>query len=55
MLAEDLYSEGCACGISDYRWYRAWAEAMRRVAGGEEYTEYLVIDIFNELNANIST
>jgi hypothetical protein len=50
-LAEDLYGEGYVCGISgkhSLAWYLSWAEAMRRVAAGEPYTQNLVIDIFNE-------
>jgi hypothetical protein len=49
LLAEDLYGEGYMCGISgddSEKWFRAWAEAMRRVAAGEPYTQTLVIDIF---------
>lgn len=52
-LANDLYSEGYACGISGIKsdaWFLAWAEAMRRVAAGEQYTSNLVIDIYNEQN-----
>jgi hypothetical protein len=48
-LAQDLYQEGYACGISGYsseKWFSAWAEAMRRVVGGEAYTKNMVIDIF---------
>jgi heterodisulfide reductase subunit B len=50
-LAVDLYQEGYHCGWPEDpsgRWTKAWAEAMRRVAGGEPYTQNLVIDIFNE-------
>lgn len=49
-LAEDLYTEGYQCGWPHDRagkWTKAWAEAMRRVAGGQPYTSVLVIDIFN--------
>lgn len=52
-LANDLYSEGYACGISGIEsdaWFLAWAEAMRRVASGESYTSNLVINIYNEQN-----
>lgn len=50
-LANDLYAEGYACGIGEAnsdKWFAAWAVAMQRVAAGEEYTQNMVIDIFNE-------
>ncbi len=52
-LANDLYTEGYACGIGRENgdlWFMAWAIAMQRVAAGEEYREGMVIDIFESLS-----
>lgn len=48
-LAEDLYQQGYICGISDERWYRAYALAMQRVAAGSLYEDEMVSKAFSEL------
>lgn len=47
-LAKDLYKEGYVAGIQDYDWFNAWALAMERVAGGEEYHDEMVNFCYKE-------
>ena len=56
LLAEELYLEGYACGISrnSDTWYKAWAKAMHQVCAGAEYTDMMVIDIYKTINSSRS-
>lgn len=50
-LARDLYSEGYHCGIGHNadKWFAAWVMAMKRVASGQQYTDMMVIEEYNQI------
>lgn len=48
-LAQDLYNDGYACGITEDEWFTAYALAMEKIVAGAPFTDKLVLDCFNEL------
>lgn len=54
-LAQDLYTNGYQCGITDALWFKAYAIAMQQISEGASYTDFMVVDIYRGLNGRRSS
>lgn len=48
-LVVELYNEGYMAGISNQKWFDAFALAAQKIVSGEVFSEDLVIKCYDEL------